>query len=84
VASPDTAGSFELTLTCHEDSPVPCTENGEDDELATCEFVRETWERCLEDEDDCDDFLSIEDTTQDDECCDLWRENDLPTEDFCG
>ena len=78
------SGDFTTEVACYPDSPGPCTDNGLEDELDTCEFVRESFQRRMEDEEDCDDFLSIEDTTQDDECCELWQDNGLPLEDFCG
>lgn len=87
AAAAGSAGDFSVDLTCHEDSPVPCTANGVDDEIAACEFVRDTFARCMESEDQsdeaCGDWLSIEDTTQDEDCCELWVSERLPGEDFC-
>lgn len=87
-AGGSSAGEFEVELTCHEDSPVPCTEGDEDSELAYCEAVRDAWLVCFEEAEDesdplCNDWLGYEDTTDDDDCCELWEAQDLPSEDFC-
>jgi hypothetical protein len=87
-AGGSSAGGFEVELNCHEDSPVPCTQGDEDSETAYCEAVCGAWLVCFEDAPDesdplCDDWLGYEDTTDDDECCELWEAQGLPSEDFC-
>jgi len=87
-AAGSTAGRYTLDLDCHDDSPVPCTFNGVEDEIEACEFVRVVWLECFEAEDEsadeCNDWLGIEDTTEDDDCCELWEAEGLPSEEFCG
>ncbi len=87
-AGGSSAGEFDVELTCHADSPVPCTEGDEDSELAYCEAVRDAWLVCFEEAEDesdplCNDWLGYEDTTDDDDCCELWDAQGLPSEDFC-
>ncbi|MEM6289829.1 MAG: hypothetical protein AAGA54_01145 [Myxococcota bacterium] len=87
-ASGGSAGEFSVEVTCHEDSPFPCNEGGVDDELGYCEAVREAWLTCYESEDesdeDCNDWLGHEDTLDDENCCELWDENGLASEEFCA
>lgn len=87
-AGGDSAGEFEVELTCHEDSPYPCTEGDDDSELGYCEAVRAAFDECYESdaEDDahCGEWYGYEDTTDDEDCCDLWREHDEPSAEFCG
>lgn len=86
-AGGNSAGEFEVELSCHEDSPVPCAEGDEDSELAFCESVRNAFLECYEsdaeDDEHCGDWYVFEDTLDDDNCCELWDERDLPSEDFC-
>ncbi len=79
------AGDFQVELYCHEESPYPCTEGDDDSELGYCDSVRDSWHVCMESEDEseCNEWYGYEDTTADEDCCDLWREHGEPSEDFC-
>jgi hypothetical protein len=88
-AGGDSAGSFEVELSCHAGSPYSCTENGVEDEVSFCEAVRSAWLVCFEEAEDesdelCADWVGYEDTTADDECCELWEAQGLAREEFCA
>ncbi len=88
-AGGDSAGAFEVELSCHADSPYSCTDNGVEDDISYCEDVRDAWLVCYEEAEDesdplCNDWLGYEDTTDDEDCCETWNAQGLPSEDFCG
>lgn|GEM_PF-2203297 len=80
------AGEFAVELTCHDESPYPCTEGDDDSELGYCESLRDAWLVCMESEDEseCNEWYGYEDTLDDENCCELWSEHGEPLEDFCG
>ena len=85
-AGGESAGEFSVELTCHDESPYPCTEGDDDSELGYCEAVRDAWLVCYESEDEseCNDWYGYEDTLDDENCCELWDANDLDSEEFCA